>query len=79
VSLDVRKFGALIRKLREGRGLSQEQLAEAAGVHRTYVGKVERGEKEISLRTASKMAEALGIKLSGIISDLEGGRHNASH
>jgi transcriptional regulator with XRE-family HTH domain len=71
VSFHARKFGQVLRELREARGLSQEQLGAKAGVHRTYIGKVERGEKEISLRTATKIAGALGTKLSLIIDALE--------
>lgn len=62
--------------MRETRGLSQEELGAKAGVHRTYIGKIERGEKEISLRTAAKIAGALGTKLSLLIDAVEkrGGR-----
>ncbi len=61
------RLGRIFRELREARGLSQEQLGDRANVHRTYVGKIERGEKDVSLRTASKLAEALGSRLSTII------------
>ncbi len=71
MSLHAKKFGRVLRELREARSLSQEQLGEAAGVHRTYIGKVERGEKDISIRTATKLAAALGIKLSLVIDALE--------
>ena len=72
MSYHARKLGGVLRELREARGLSQEQLGELANVHRTYIGKVERGEKDISLRTATKLAAALGKKLSLIIDAFEG-------
>lgn len=56
-----REFGERVRELRRQRGLSQEQLAEAAGVHRTYAGAVERGEQNISLTNIHEFADALGV------------------
>ena len=57
-------FGQRIRQLRKSRGLSQENLAFSAGVHRTYVGMIERGEKNITLSNIRKMADAFGISVS---------------
>ena len=53
------KIGEKIASLRNILGLSQEQLAELAGVHRTYIGMVERAEKNITLRNIEKIAIAL--------------------
>ena len=65
------EFGALIRRLRYGRGLSQEMLAEAAKLERAYVGMIERGETNVSVRTALKLAKALDLTLSGLFLELE--------
>ena len=54
-------FGERIRKMRTAKGLSQEALAQEAGLDRTYIGGVERGERNISLINIHKMATALGV------------------
>ncbi len=56
------KFGQRVRQERTTRKLSQEQLAERAGVHRTYIGMIERGEKNITLENIEKLAKALELK-----------------
>ena len=56
----LRAFGLRVRQLRLSRGLSQEALADLAGVHRTYVGSIERGERNISFLNIEALAEALG-------------------
>lgn len=58
------KVGENIRKAREKRGLSQERLAELAGVHRTYIGMAERAEKNITLVSLEKIARALEINIA---------------
>jgi transcriptional regulator with XRE-family HTH domain len=56
-----RVFGERIRTLRQNRGLSQERLAELAGVHRTYLSSLERGERNVSLDNIYAIAQALGV------------------
>lgn len=63
--------GAAIRRRREARGLSQEALGELCGLHRTYVGSVERGERNLSLRNIHRIAAALGLAASELIQDAE--------
>lgn len=60
-------LGRQIRIERFLRGFSQEQLAETAGLHRTFIGVVERGEKHITVANCSKIAIALDIRLSELI------------
>ena len=57
------KFGRKVRTLREGKGLSQEDLAFEAELDRTYIGGVERGERNIGLRNIEKIANALKVDL----------------
>ena len=63
-----KKFGNRVRKLRLKEGLSQEELAFKAGVHRTYLGSIERGERNPSLKNISALAQALGVTLSDLLS-----------
>jgi len=58
------KFGETVREIRTRKGLSQEQLAHLADVHRTYIGMIERAEKNITLINIEKIAKALGINVN---------------
>lgn len=57
------QFGARIAELRKQRNISQEELAERCGVHRTYIGSIERGEKSPTLNTIEKFAKGLGVEI----------------
>lgn len=59
----VRKFGVRIREIRVRTGLSQEKLAVKAGVHRTYIGMIERGEKNVTIVNIEKLAKALNVSI----------------
>ncbi len=61
-----KRLGAEIRKYREAKELSQENLADLVGVHRTYMGSIERGERNISLLNIRRIASALNLKPSEI-------------
>ena len=64
------KFGAKVRGERLKRGLSQEKLAAKADVHRTYIGMIERGEKNITLTNIKKVAEALELGIYQLLTNL---------
>jgi transcriptional regulator with XRE-family HTH domain len=58
------QFGLRVRQLRMERGWSQEAFADLCGLHRTYIGSIERGEQNISLVNIEKLAATLGISLA---------------
>lgn len=63
------RIGLNIRIIRERRGLTQEKLAELSGLHRAYIGQIERGEKNIGLRNLEKIAKALNIKIQVLVNE----------
>lgn len=64
-------LGRAIREVRTERGVSQEGLADQAGMHRTYVGGIERGERNPSYRNIVKLAVALGVQPSELLARAE--------
>jgi transcriptional regulator with XRE-family HTH domain len=61
------RFGKKVRENRINMDLSQEELARRAGVHRTYIGMIERAEKNITLENIEKISKALGLPLSKLM------------
>ena len=64
-------FGAIVRKRRTEQGISQESLANLAGLHRTYISMLERGIRNPSLTVILRLAEALNMRPSTLMLDLE--------
>jgi transcriptional regulator with XRE-family HTH domain len=64
-------FGIAVRKRRQELGLSQEDFADKAGIHRTYVSSIELGKVQVSIRIAAQLAEALEVPLSELWRDIE--------
>ena len=71
VRLSSAHFGGVVRQLREARGWSQEQLAGQASLNRSYMGEIERAAAMPSLASAEKLARALDVRLSDLISRCE--------
>jgi len=63
----IKHFGQRVREERTKQGISQEHLGELAKVHRTYIGMIERAEKNITLTNMEKIARALGKKVSDLV------------
>jgi len=64
-------LGRVLRAAREDQGLSQEQLGEETGIHRNYIGGIERGERSPSVETISRLAGALHVSLSDLFARAE--------
>lgn len=58
-----KEFGLRVRELRKERGYSQEAFADECGLHRTYVGAIERGERNVAIDNIAKIADALNIRV----------------
>lgn len=61
------RFGIRLREIRLQKGVSQERLAELAGLHRTYVSSVERGQRNVSLINIERLAKALKVSLAELM------------
>jgi transcriptional regulator with XRE-family HTH domain len=61
------RLGARVRRLREQKGWSQEAFADECGVHRSYMGAIERGEKNLTLATLQTLAKTLGTTISALL------------
>lgn len=68
---DIRRLGKILREVRREAGLSQEELADRAGIHPTYVSQIERGLKSPTMRMLARLAKALGTTPGKIIRLLE--------
>ncbi len=64
------RFGQRVRELRKAKGFSQEAFAAECGLDRTYMGGIERGERNIALRNIHRIAKALGITISELMQGL---------
>lgn len=60
-------FGKRVREMRKSKGISQESLAEMAGIDRSYMGNIERGEKNITLKKAYEICDALDIEIQDLV------------
>jgi transcriptional regulator with XRE-family HTH domain len=65
-ALDRIKFGKVVRRLRVAKGWTQEELADHANLHPTYVGGIERGERNVGLENIIKIARALGVSAAAL-------------
>ena len=64
-------LGSTVRRLRTNRGISQEELADRAGLHRTYISSIERGQRNPALVSIIRLAQALGVDPSALLEDLD--------
>lgn len=65
--LKLSQLGAALRSVRHSRQMSQEALADAAGINRTHMGEVERGKRNVSFLHLCRIADALGLELSDLL------------
>ena len=64
------QFGNILRKVREGRGMTQEEFAEFCDISRAYYGRIERGEHSVTLELCQKVSEATGISFAELFEDI---------
>ncbi len=67
----IKCFAASVRMLRSGLGISQEELAERADLHRTYMAGIERGARNPTLLTIKKLAKGLGVSPADLLSEIK--------
>ena len=67
----LKAFGLNVRRIRETLGISQEELANRANLHRTYIGGIERGERNLGLINIVKLTRALGVKVSELLQGIK--------
>lgn len=67
----LRRLGAAIRTARHERGLSQEALADAAGIDRSHMGKIERGERNVTVLNVARVSDALGLSMAALMTAAE--------
>ncbi len=65
------RFGRIVRALREAKGFSQEAFADEVAIHRTYIGGIERGERNPTLLTLHKIAEALNVPVWKLLQGMD--------
>lgn len=68
---DLVALGKTIKRLREAKGLSQEECADRSGLHRNYIGGIERGERNVGVRAFFKLARALGVHPARFFDDID--------
>ena len=73
------QFGQAIKRLRTERGVSQESLASRSSLHRTYISDVERGERNLSLKSIKSLADGLGVSLCRLFAEVEHKATGVSH
>jgi transcriptional regulator with XRE-family HTH domain len=71
-------LGKRIRDLRQNKGFSQESFADHCGLHRTYMGAIERGEHNLTIQTAITIARGLGITVSKLLSGIDQYAHQTT-
>ena len=72
MAVDCEELGRNLRLEREQRGLSQEAFADVLGVHRTYMGGVERGERNLTLKSVERIASQIGVDPRELLRDASG-------
>lgn len=65
------QFGQILRKIREGRQMSQEEFSALCGISRAYYGRIERGEHSVTLELCQKISVATGLSFSELFEDIE--------